>query len=35
MPYQIDGEVKDVDDHTTITITITIDSNHRALAVLG
>jgi diacylglycerol kinase (ATP) len=31
MPYQIDGEVKDVDADTTVTI----DSSHKALAVLG
>jgi diacylglycerol kinase (ATP) len=31
MPYQIDGEVKDVDANTTVTI----DSSHKALAVLG
>jgi diacylglycerol kinase (ATP) len=31
MPYQIDGEVKDVDANTTITI----QSKHRALAILG
>ncbi|MHA7284655.1 diacylglycerol/lipid kinase family protein [Arthrobacter sp. MDT3-44] len=31
MPYQIDGEVKDVDANTTVII----DSAHRALAILG
>lgn len=31
MPYQIDGEVKDIDANTTVTI----DSVHRALAILG